>query len=441
MRHRMGKLRVIPRFKRQSGPVENAADRAAQSDATIAPESKQPAAQRAQDQTAAQRAQDQTSAQPSARLAGQSEQRLTDASPSTAPAASGGATPGATPPTATRGASPSSAPAATGGTRPPAGTGAGAGAPSAQAPPGGPGAPATSAPPTDQPTKGTKRERAPGFRTRGRMRRRLQYLRTARELSYRDLGGLTFDLYRFGGRREELMAAKLERLLQIDTELRALERALDKGLPFSVLREAGVVACPRCAEVHSEEDNFCPHCGMPVAPDAERPLATAPSPPGALASPAERSAPTFPASPASPGPPAPSSSPAPSATALPTAPPAQSAQAATPAQAPTPTPAIPATAPPASPAPASPASASGAQDRLGRAAQPPAGRQPYPGPPADASSSEITERLSAQETRILRSAQGAQGAPDQVTRILPAQEQGEERAESGRPDSERQPGA
>jgi hypothetical protein len=413
MRHRMGKLRVIPRFKRQSGPVENAADRAAQSDATIAPESKQPAAQRAQDQTAAQplpslpgqseqkltgaqRAQDQTAAQPSARLAGQSEQRLTDASPSTAPAATGGATPGAT---------------------------------------------ATPAPSTDQPTKGTKRERAPGFRTRGRMRRRLQYLRTARELSYRDLGGLTFDLYRFGGRREELMAAKLERLLQIDTELRALERALDKGLPFSVLREAGVVACPRCAEVHSEEDNFCPHCGMPVAPDAERPLATAPSPPGALASPAERSAPTFPASPASPGPPAPSSSPAPSATALPTAPPAQSAQAATPAQAPTPTPAIPATAPPASPAPASPASASGAQDRLGSAAQPPAGRQPYPGPPADASSSEITERLSAQETRILRSAQGAQGAPDQVTRILPAQEQGEERAESGRPDSERQPGA
>lgn len=233
----MGRLRVIPRFKRQSGAAGNGADHSAEINATAAPAgTPKPASPLAEP----------TAPPPQARAAAPGAVRL----------------PGDAPPPTPR---PASSPAES--ARPAAETGAAA-----------PGAPEPSAQP-DQPGEQAKRERSPGFRTRGRMRRRLQYLRTARELSYRDLGGLTFDLYRFGGRREELMAAKLQRLLQIDTELRALERALDRRLPFTVLREAGVIACPRCAEVHSEEDRFCPHCGMPVAPDAERPLATAPSPP------------------------------------------------------------------------------------------------------------------------------------------------------------------
>ncbi|MDE3070770.1 MAG: hypothetical protein KGJ43_08595, partial [Acidobacteriota bacterium] len=39
-----------------------------------------------------------------------------------------------------------------------------------------------------QPDDDGRGARRPGFRQRGRMRRRLSYLRTARELSYRDLG-------------------------------------------------------------------------------------------------------------------------------------------------------------------------------------------------------------------------------------------------------------
>src|SRR3954452_24486128 len=38
----------------------------------------------------------------------------------------------------------------------------------------------------------------PSFRDRGKLRRRLRYLRRVRELGFRDLGGLVFDLDRFG---------------------------------------------------------------------------------------------------------------------------------------------------------------------------------------------------------------------------------------------------
>jgi hypothetical protein len=116
------------------------------------------------------------------------------------------------------------------------------------------------------------------------MRRRLRYLRTVRELSYRDLGGLMFDLHRFGGRRDELLVAKLTRLSELDRELRAIERALEERQPVTVLREAGVLACLRCAAIHSSDDNFCPHCGLSVSPDAERPLTTAPEAPPAPSS-------------------------------------------------------------------------------------------------------------------------------------------------------------
>ena len=104
--------------------------------------------------------------------------------------------------------------------------------------------------------------RPPGFRDRGRMRRRLRYLRRARELGLRDLGGLVFDLRRFGREREDLVAAKVQALVALDRELRALEAALDDRRPVDELREAGVSACPRCAALHGSEARFCPACGL-----------------------------------------------------------------------------------------------------------------------------------------------------------------------------------
>ena len=122
----------------------------------------------------------------------------------------------------------------------------------------------------------------PGFGSRGRARRRARFLRKARELAYRDLGGLVFNLHRFGQRNDALVLAKLNTLTQIDTELRTLEDALREREPVTVLREAGITACPRCAAIHSSEDRFCPNCGLSMARHVDLPIAgaagAAPSP-------------------------------------------------------------------------------------------------------------------------------------------------------------------
>jgi len=119
---------------------------------------------------------------------------------------------------------------------------------------------------------------AAGFLARGRVRRRARFLRKARELAYRDLGGLVFNLHRFGKRNDPLVLAKLSTIERIDSELRGLESALGESRPVTVLREAGVTACPRCAAIHSSEDRFCPSCGLPLSGRADLPIAPAAAP-------------------------------------------------------------------------------------------------------------------------------------------------------------------
>jgi hypothetical protein len=139
-----------------------------------------------------------------------------------------------------------------------------------------------------QPPSEPPADRQPGFLERGRMRRRARFLRAARELAYRDLGGLVFDLHRFGARNDEIVQAKLDTLARIDAELRTLESALRERSPVTVLREAGVAACPRCAAIHGSGDRFCPTCGLAVD-QAERPIA---APNAAPAAPAPAPAPS-----------------------------------------------------------------------------------------------------------------------------------------------------
>jgi hypothetical protein len=219
----------------------------------------------------------------------------------------------------------------------------------ASSPPNAAPAPADAAP---APADTVSAPESTGFRPRGRARRRARFLRKARELAYRDLGGLVFNLHRFGQRNDALVLAKLTTLGHIDAELRAIEAALGERQPITVLREAGITACPRCAAIHSSEDSFCPNCGLPMARHADLPAgfqsaAGAPGPPVASA-PAPAPTPPSPAAPPAVTTPAPAT-PAPATPAPAAATPAP----ATPATA-TPAPATPATA---TPAPASPAAA------------------------------------------------------------------------------------
>jgi hypothetical protein len=102
----------------------------------------------------------------------------------------------------------------------------------------------------------------PSFRSRGAMRRRLRYLRRARELGFRDLGGLVFDLRRFERDRPDLIDAKIHALYDVDTELRALERALEDRREVTELREPGIASCPRCGALHGSDARFCSSCGL-----------------------------------------------------------------------------------------------------------------------------------------------------------------------------------
>ncbi len=133
----------------------------------------------------------------------------------------------------------------------------------------------------------------PDFRSRGRARRRARFLRKARELAYRDLGGLVYNLHRFGQRNDALVLAKLATLGHIDDELRAIEAAIGDRQPVTVLREAGITACPRCAAIHGSEDRFCPNCGLPMSRHADLPVGGAPSD-AAIAAPVQQPTATFP---------------------------------------------------------------------------------------------------------------------------------------------------
>jgi hypothetical protein len=104
--------------------------------------------------------------------------------------------------------------------------------------------------------------RSPSFRERGRLRRRLRYLRRVRELGFRDLGGLVFDQHRFSQANEELVRGKVNALSEVDRELRALEVALDDRRPITELREPGISVCPRCGGLHGSEARYCPSCGV-----------------------------------------------------------------------------------------------------------------------------------------------------------------------------------
>jgi hypothetical protein len=114
---------------------------------------------------------------------------------------------------------------------------------------------------------------------RGKLRRRLRYLRHVRELLLRDLGGFTYEIHRTaGGTAEEpqrrLAVAKAKRISVLDAEVRALEARL--GEPHeTLLREPGIGGtCPECGELHASDAHYCSRCGTALDERARAQRAT-----------------------------------------------------------------------------------------------------------------------------------------------------------------------
>ena len=114
---------------------------------------------------------------------------------------------------------------------------------------------------------------------RGRLRRRLRYLRRARELMLRDLGGLIFEIHRTGGgdmaAHAPVVEGKIERLRHLDRESIALEEALGAPRGETVVFQPGIGGtCLVCGELFSSSARFCSECGT----STEASLATFESP-------------------------------------------------------------------------------------------------------------------------------------------------------------------
>ena len=98
------------------------------------------------------------------------------------------------------------------------------------------------------------------------LRRRARFLRRARELALRDLGGVVYEARRRQQDGGKVVEDKLQRLTAIDAELHGLEDALGTPRGETVIREPGVGgACARCGELHSSDARFCAHCGANLA--------------------------------------------------------------------------------------------------------------------------------------------------------------------------------
>lgn len=105
---------------------------------------------------------------------------------------------------------------------------------------------------------------------RGKLRRRLRYLRRVRELLLRDLGGFIFEIHRTaGGTVQEphrrLVESKANRIAAIDAEVRGLEGRLAEPHETALLREPGIGGlCPECGELHASDAHYCSRCGAPL---------------------------------------------------------------------------------------------------------------------------------------------------------------------------------
>ncbi len=119
---------------------------------------------------------------------------------------------------------------------------------------------------------------------RGKLRRRIAFLRAAREVLLRDLGGFVYELHRTAHDIEHeahrrLRDTKMTRLSRVDAELHELEYRLDDVRRQVVVREPGVGGeCPQCSELFGSAAHYCSQCGLPLTESARREQARARQP-------------------------------------------------------------------------------------------------------------------------------------------------------------------
>ncbi len=114
---------------------------------------------------------------------------------------------------------------------------------------------------------------------RSRLRRRVAFLRAAREVLLRDLGGFMYEVHRTAHDIEHeahrrLRETKLTRLARVDAELHEIETRLDDVRRQVLVREPGVGGeCPQCGELFSSWAHYCGNCGLPLTESARKDLA------------------------------------------------------------------------------------------------------------------------------------------------------------------------
>jgi hypothetical protein len=104
---------------------------------------------------------------------------------------------------------------------------------------------------------------------RARLRRRLRYLRRARELMLRDLGGLVYEVHRTGGgdmtAHGDVIDSKLRRLAAVEAETGAIETALSVARDDTIVFQPGVGGtCDFCGELYGSVARYCSNCGSPT---------------------------------------------------------------------------------------------------------------------------------------------------------------------------------
>jgi hypothetical protein len=94
----------------------------------------------------------------------------------------------------------------------------------------------------------------------GALRRERRLLLRARERAVAELGGLTVELYRRGGFRDDLLAERCSVIVGIDARLAAIEELLHV--------RRNVPRC-ECGAPILRGSRFCPNCGRSLEAPAE----------------------------------------------------------------------------------------------------------------------------------------------------------------------------